>query len=508
MSLLTVRALGVTLAEPLFADLSFTLARGDRLGLIAANGRGKSTLLAMLAGQAAPTTGEITRARGARIGLVPQDPPAGLLALPLDQVVAGGLDDPDQDWRVAIALDDLAVPEDLRSRPLNALSGGWQRTALLARTLVGEPDVLLLDEPTNHLDLARVGLLERLLTGLPRQMAVILASHDRAFLDAVTTRSLFLRPERSRDFALPYSRALAALTEADEADERRFQNDLARVDQMRRQAARLKNIGINSGSDLLTVKHKQLNERADRLEAQARPAHQERSSGAIRLDPTGSHAKALVTLADAAVTAPDGRTLYRTGQLWVNPGDRIVVMGPNGAGKSRLLAAVAGALPGAAAPGTGGITVAPSARAGIADQEMTALAEDPTPFAAVTRRFDIGDTRARAALGAAGIDQARQGGPIAALSGGQRARLMMLILRLSRPNLYLLDEPTNHLDIPGQEALEAELQRPEAAALIVSHDRHFVRAVGTRFWLIQRARLVEVEGPDPWFAAMLAGAER
>ena len=240
-------------------------------------------------------------------------------------------------WRAEIALDDLAVPEDLRDRPVAALSGGWQRIAMLARAAVTEPDLILMDEPTNHLDLARIGALQGWIAARPRDLTLIVASHDRAFLDAVTTRTLFLRPERSRDFPLPYSRARDALDEADEADGARFENDMRKADQLRRQAAKLKNIGINSGSDLLITKTKQLTDRAEKMEDAARPAHKERSAGAIRLAHGGTHAKALVSLEDATVAAPDGRALFRTGRTWIARGDRVVLLGPNGAGKSRLM---------------------------------------------------------------------------------------------------------------------------------------------------------------------------
>ena len=184
----------------------------------------------------------------------------------------------------------------LRDTALADLSGGWQRTSLLARAAVSEPDILALDEPTNHLDLSRIGILQRWLKALPRDVAVIAASHDRAFLDAVTSRSLFLRDAGSRTFALPYSRARAALAEADAAQGRQFENDLAKAEQLRRQAAKLKNIGINNGSDLLVVKTKQLKERAEKIEAQAKAAFKEVSAGEIRLANSGTHAKALVTL--------------------------------------------------------------------------------------------------------------------------------------------------------------------------------------------------------------------
>ena len=198
-----------------------------------------------------------------------------------------------------MTLDSLEVPEVLRHRPLGRLSGGWQRLALIARVWVGDPDMLLLDEPTNHLDLARISQLEDWLNALPRDIPVVIASHDRAFLDATTNRTLFLRPEHSPVFQLPYSQARTALDEVDSSEQRRYEQDLKTAQQLRRQAAKLSNIGINSGSDLLVVKTKQLKQRADRLEDAARPGHQERSSGAIKLANRGTHAKILVTLDDA-----------------------------------------------------------------------------------------------------------------------------------------------------------------------------------------------------------------
>jgi ATPase subunit of ABC transporter with duplicated ATPase domains len=487
----------------LFSELSFTVNPGDRIGLIAANGRGKSSLLACLAGLDSPTSGEITRARSLKTALVTQDVPVDHLPLTVRETVLGGLS-PDQadseSWRPDIVLDDLAVPADLRDRPLSALSGGWQRTALLARAAVSEPDIYLLDEPTNHLDLGRVLHLQDWLTALPRETGVIITSHDRAFLDQATNRSLFLRLERSRFFALPYSRARDELDKADQADRRRFANDLARADQLRRQAAKLKNIGINSGSDLLITKTKQLSDRAAKLEAEARPAHRETSAGAIRLANSGTHARALVSLDDAVIRAPDGRELFRTGRLWIEQGDRVVLLGANGTGKTQLIRSVLAAIKGE----TGAIRATPSLSLGHSDQMLAQLPPKATPFDLI-QTLTSADTAARGHLAGAGIRPDWQTRPIAQLSGGQKARLAMLILRLSDPNFYLLDEPTNHLDIEGQEALEDELQAQGATCLLVSHDRAFVRAVGTRFWQITGKRLVEVDGPEAFFAQGKAG---
>ena len=500
MTLLATKSLALTLGQPLFTDLSFSIEPGDRLGLIAANGRGKSSLLRCLAGTLEPTSGEITRTRGLKSALVDQDVPTSLLpltfreatlaALPTDQAAY-------ESWRAEIVLDDLCVPEALRDTPLSALSGGWQRTALLARAAIHEADLYLLDEPTNHLDLSRIGTLQRWLGTLPRDTAVITTSHDRAFLDAATTRSLFLRATASRIFALPYSRARAALEESDAADSRRFENDLNKADQLRRQAAKLKNIGINSGSDLLITKTKQLKDRAEKLEAAARPAHRETSSGAIKLANSGTHAKALVTLNDAPITTPDDLPLFHTGQKWIERGDRVVILGANGTGKSQMIRAVLAAIQ----TGHPMIKAAATLALGYSDQNLAQLPDAMTPQALISQHAN--DQTTKTLLAGAGIKPDWQTRPLGKLSGGQRARLAMLLLRLSNPNFYLLDEPTNHLDIEGQEALEQELLTQGATCLLVSHDRDFIRAVGSRFWQVEKRKLIEVDGPEPFFKAEL-----
>ena len=500
MTIININALGVILGDPLFTDLTLTISKGDRIGLVAANGRGKATLLEFLADLAEPTTGEITRARGLRVGYVKQNVPKEaldltlhewvLIALPAEQVEY-------ESWRVDVVLDGLKVPYDLQHRPLSELSGGWQRTAMLAAVWVTDPDILSLDEPTNHLDLYRIGLLQIWLTTLPRDVPVIITSHDRAFLDTTTNRTLFLRKERSRVFQLPFAAARIALDEVDAADERRFSNDLNKAQQLRKQAAKLKNIGINSGSDLLVVKTKQLNERAAQMEAAAKPAHQERTAGDIRLVNSGTHAKALITLNDIQVETPDGRPLYKTGQKWVLPGDRIVLLGANGTGKTQLVKMIQQAL----TASSGLVKCAPSVVPAYSDQHLSQLSDSDTPMTAVAGTFDIGDQRARGVLAGAGVTMQMQDTKIGALSGGQKARLAMLVLRLQNPNFYLLDEPTNHLDIEGQEALEDELIELDASCLLVSHDRSFLRQVGNRFWWINGKKLEEVESPEPFLNA-------
>jgi ATPase subunit of ABC transporter with duplicated ATPase domains len=507
MTLVNIRNLGVTLNAPLFSQLNLVVNAGDRIGLVAANGRGKSTLLRCMAGLIEAGEGEITKSRGLTIGYVEQDVPPALMDKPFRAAVLETLSIDQQaseSWRVDVALESLEVPEALRDKPLMQLSGGWQRLAMLARVLVQETDVLLLDEPTNHLDLERIGRLEAWLTTLPRDMPVIISSHDRAFLDATTNRTLFLRPEQSQVFALPYTRARAALGEVDASDERRNQRDLKAAQQLRQHAAKLNNIGINSGSDLLLSKTKQLKQRAEKLEDAAKPAHLERSAGLIRLANRGTHAKVLVALDDAAVATPDGRLLFKTGKQFICKGDRIVLLGPNGAGKTRLVAMLRKAIENPDVS-QAGIKATQSLALGYCDQALADLADTDTPMQTITRSFDVGDQRARSLLAGCGLSIEMQGRPIGRLSGGEKARLGMLVLRLTQPNFYLLDEPTNHLDIEGQETLEDELMAHQASCLLVSHDRNFVRNVASRFWVIDRKKLVEVEGPEGFFAAAGAG---
>src|SRR5438105_4706749 len=384
MTLINIRNLGVTLNAPLFYRLDLSINAGDRIGLVAANGRGKSTLLRCIAGMVEPSDGEITRSHGLTIGYVEQDVPSGLADTPFHAAVLDMLPverRASEAWRVDVALESLDVPEALRERPLKQLSGGWQRFAMLARIVVAEADVLLLDEPTNHL---------------------------------------------------------------------------------------------------------------------------ERSAGTIKLANRETHAKVLITLDDAAVAAPDGRLLFKTGKQFICKEDRIVLLGPNGAGKTRFVAMLRQAIENPQIT-QAGIKVSQSLALGFCEQNLADLSDADTPMHVLTRRFEVGDQRARALLAGSGLSVAMQSRPIGRLSGGQKARLGMLLLRLAQPNFYLLDEPTNHLDIEGQEALEDLLLEHQASCLLVSHDRNFVRAVGSRFWLIERKKLVELEGPEGFFASIATG---
>ncbi len=500
MTLINISSLGVTRGHRLFSDLNLTIAKGDRIGLVAANGRGKSSLMACLAGELDPTEGQITRARGLRVGTVKQNLPQRALSFSFYDWVLGALAKEQADyesWRVDIVLGDLKVPLDLVRKPLNELSGGWQRTAMLAAVWVQEPDILLLDEPTNHLDLGRISLLQAWLAKLPKDVPVIITSHDRAFLDAATEQTLFLRPQGSRLFQHSFGQARDALAAEDAADERRFANEMSKARQLRRQAAKLKNIGINSGSDLLLTKTKQLSVRASQIEGSAAAAHKENNAGAIKLTNRGTHAKALITLDDICVQTPSGRLLYKTGQKWICKGDRVILLGANGAGKTQLIKMIHSAF---ARQGSE-VKCASSVIAGYSDPSLSQINMDQSAMESTTQHFEISDQRARGLLAAAGLSMAHQNRKITTLSGGQKARLALLLLRLKTPNFYLLDEPTNHLDIDDQEALEEELISHRLPCLIVTHDRSFLRNIGTRFWWIEHGKLQEYDSPEPFLGA-------
>jgi ATPase subunit of ABC transporter with duplicated ATPase domains len=493
MSLIHSRGVGIISPRPLFQNLDLTIHATDRIGLIAGNGMGKTTLLRCLARQVEPAAGEITYRRGLRVGFVEQDVPVTLLDLTMTEAIRRALPVAEREthsWKIGLVLDMLETPGAMRDRKLSELSGGWQRLALIARVWVTDPDVLLLDEPTNHLDSQRLEVLENWINHATEGVAMVIASHDRQFLDGCTNRTLFLRQDESRLYAHPFSRARALLADDDAARESKLARDTKEADRLRRSAGHLRNVGINSGSDVWLKKSKQLAGRAEAIEQSLRPLARTRT-GEIRLTNRGTHAKVLIALEDVPVATPDGTALFRTGTMRIFQRDRIVVTGANGVGKSVFVRLLRRAMDGET---IAGINVTPSVVTGYIDQQMSQLPAAETLLDFVAGQFRVGDQRGVSLLAGAGFDFDTRRRPIARLSPGQKARLGLLALRLTEPNFYLMDEPTNHVDIAGQERLEAEILAHEATCVLVSHDRFFVRAIGTRFLRIEGGRLIETEG--------------
>ena len=496
MSLIHVRKLGVFSPRVLFQNLDLAVHESNRIGLIGGNGAGKTTLLRCLAGHAEPSTGQITRRRGLRVGFVEQDVPANLLELTLNEAVRRAIPLAEREtgaWKTGMVLDLLDAPAAIRERKLSELSGGWQRLALIARAWVADPDVLLLDEPTNHLDLQRLVVLEEWINHATEGVAMVIASHDRQFLDNCTDHTLFLHPEDSHAYAHPFSRARGLLAADDAARETKLARDGKEAERLRRNAGHLQNVGVNSGSDLLLKKSKQLAGRAEAIERTLRPVVKTRA-GDIRLATRVTHAKVLIKLDDVAIAAPNGQILFHTEALRIFQHDRIVVGGANGVGKSQFIRLLHRAT--LEQEASSGIIVSSTVIVGYLDQQMSQLPSEPTPLDFLTSQFRLGDQRCVSLLAGAGFDIATQRRPIAKLSSGQKARLGLLVLRLEEPNFYLLDEPTNHVDIAGQERLEAEILAHDTTCVLVSHDRFFARAIGTRFLRIEGNRIREAEAPD------------
>jgi ATPase subunit of ABC transporter with duplicated ATPase domains len=507
MSSMNLRQVGILTPHSLFQDLNFTIGGSERLGLVAGNGAGKSTLLRCLAGLTEPMSGEIIRSRGLRLEFVEQDVPGNLLDLTLAEAVRRALPLAERDanaWRVDVALDEFDTPAELRDRPVRALSGGWQRLAMIARAWVSEPDMLLLDEPTNHLDLAKIELLESWISDPTHRIPMVIASHDRRFLDTCTTRTLFLRPETSRLYEHPYTRARHLLAADDAAQAAKFAKDRTEADRLRRSAGALRNIGINSRSDAAQKKSMQMGQRAESLEQTLRPLQKERA-GDIRLGSRSTHARVLVTIDDVAIATPDGQLLFHTGKLNVAQGDRIVLLGRNGVGKSLFVGLLNRAI--TDRDSVPGVQVQVSVVPGYIDQQMSQLPSTDTPLDLIAGKFRLGDQRSVSLLAGAGFGVEQQHQSIARLSPGQKARLGLLALRLTEPNLYLLDEPTNHVDIVGQERLEAEILAHGATCVLASHDRSFVKTVATRCLLIEAGKVDEIDLPRE-FEGTVAGRSR
>ena len=477
----------------LFSGLDLVVNAGDRIGLVGHNGSGKTTLLDLLAGDSAPDGGEVQRRRGLKQARVEQFLPDGLADVTLlDAVAKRGPED--ARWRAEVLLDGFGFGAADFALPVGALSGGQQNRLMFARALMSEPELLFLDEPTNHLDLATLVVFERMLGDFAG--AFVLVSHDRSFLDAVTSETAFLRDGRLYRFAMPYSHARVALVEMDDASARARRAEEAEIDRVRRSARRLAEWGRNYDSEKFARRARNMEKRASRLEddktfvSAGSPLSLELSLGATR-------SRQALAIDDVEIGVA-GRRLFAIDELVVRPGERVALLGHNGVGKSTFIRTLVAALD----PGDPGIRFSPQTVLGYYDQELDEVdgAESVMEFA--VRRSDRQEQPVRQALIQAGFPYSEHGKRVGELSGGERARLLFLVLSLNAPNFLVLDEPTNHIDIAGKEALEAQLLDSRATVLVTSHDRHFLMTVANRYLLIRDGRLVEETGLEAFFAGV------
>ena len=486
--------------RPILENVSLGLDSDDRVGLVGVNGSGKTTFLRLVAGDERPDAGRITLAEGVTVGYLPQNPPYSAEATVLEAVFAAS------DERMRLLLDyeracgELAAAGGDERRALervselahqleasgaweletnarmvlgrlgisdtNArmgeLSGGQRKRVALAHALIERPGLLILDEPTNHLDAETISWLEDYLARYSG--ALLLVTHDRYFLDRVTTRILEVERGAVQAFDGNYAYYL----------EKKEEQETARASegQKREMLIRRELAWLRRGAKARTRKSKARVERAEGLIAQPKEASRaelDMSVGSTRLG------KKVLELRDITKSY-DGRALIGGFSRTLRPGERVGIIGPNGAGKTTLLEIIAGRV----APDAGSLEVGQTVRLGYYDQESRALDEQERVIdyiRAVAERVETADgsfITAGQMLERFLFDGAMQYAPIAKLSGGERRRLYLLRVLMGAPNVLLLDEPTNDLDIPTLITLEDYLDGFHGNLIVVSHDRYFL----------------------------------
>ncbi|MGI8752739.1 MAG: ABC-F family ATP-binding cassette domain-containing protein [Acidimicrobiales bacterium] len=435
----------------LFESIAVTVADGDRVGVVGINGTGKSTLLRVLAGTEEPDAGVVRRGRGVRIGLLDQRPelPAG----PVSAAVGDG-------WEAAAILERLGMGA-YAEVDVDRLSGGQAKRVSLARALVEPSELLVLDEPTNHLDMGAVGWLTRRLLGRPG--GLILVTHDRHLLDAVSTRIVELDRGRAYVHEGGYESYLAA----------RMQREAqaSEAEAVRANLARRELAWLRRGAPARTRKPQARIDAATRI-IEGRPDAPARGTGLDLAFSTPRLGALVIEAEGVSFSYGAGRPAVVAGvDLALEPGARLGIVGANGSGKSTLLDVLAGRRE----PTSGQLRRGPTVVVGYYDQSGTEL--DP---AARVREVVAGPTRApggpedKALMDRFWFGGALSHAPVSTLSGGERRRLQLLVVLATRPNVLLLDEPTNDLDLDTLRIVEDYLDEWPGTLVTVSHDRAFL----------------------------------
>ncbi|MCB2111296.1 MAG: ABC-F family ATP-binding cassette domain-containing protein [Defluviimonas sp.] len=509
--------------RPLFEAASATIPTGHKVGLVGANGAGKTTLFRLIRGELALESGEITLPRNARIGGVAQEAPASSVSL-IDTVLAADeeraallaeavhatdplriaeiqhrltdIDAWSAEARAAAILSGLGFDAEAQARPCSDFSGGWRMRVALAGVLFAQPDLLLLDEPTNYLDLEGALWLESYLARYPHTVIVI--SHDRGLLNRAVGAILHLENRKLTLWSGGYdafarARAERAAVQAAEARKQaaRRAHLQSFVDRFRYKAS--KAVQAQSRLKMLEKMTPILAPDAARRVAFAFPAPEQ-------LSPP------IITMEGAAV-GYGGDPVLRRLTLRIDQDDRIALLGRNGEGKSTLSKLLAGKLQ----PDTGRITRSSKLRIGyFAQHQVDELVIGETPLQHLQRmRRDEAPAKLRARLAGFGLGADQAETEVGRLSGGQKARLSLLLATLDAPHLLILDEPTNHLDIESREALVEALTEYAGAVVLVSHDMHLLGLVADRLWLVKDAGVSAYAGDlDQYRQELLSGEER
>jgi len=518
-------------ANKLFDDITFTVASGERWGVVGRNGTGKTTLFRLLTGEITPTRGQVARQPGIRVSLLEQhrdfgdavtiwEAAAGQFAdlLALERSLMGqaarlehdssesALDRYGRDLerfereggytiapRVDAVLHGLGFdPAMARATPVAVLSGGERGRLGVARQLVSPADVLLLDEPTNHLDLETTKWLEDYLATV--STTVLLISHDRAFLAAVVDHVLHFEG----DSATAYDGGYASFVE---------QRTLRRLTQFRQYEQQQRKVASERdyiARNLAGQNSKQAKGRRKRLESMPRlsaPVSDE-ATMAVRFE-TADRGGDRVAIAEHATISVGDRVLVEDLTATLMRGETLGVLGSNGSGKSTLIKALVGMHPvtrGELRVG-GGIVV------GYYRQDLAQVPLDKTLYEVINDLRPTWDRRlVQGHLGRFGFSGDEVQRRADTLSGGERARVALAMLMLSRANLLILDEPTNHLDVESIEALEDAIDQYEGTVLLVSHDRELLRTLTTRLWVLHDRHVTDFD--DNFAAWEIVSAER
>ncbi|MGR3485211.1 MAG: ABC-F family ATP-binding cassette domain-containing protein [Paracoccaceae bacterium] len=518
--MLRLTDLGYSVAgRPLLEGASATIPTGHKVGVVGRNGTGKTTLFRLIRGELTLDAGSISLPSGARIGGVAQEVPGDGTSL-IDTVLAADTEraallaeDPTDPARIAevqtrladidawsaeargaTILKGLGFTDAEQAMPCSAFSGGWRMRVALAAALFAAPDLLLLDEPTNYLDLEGALWLESYLARYPHTVLVI--SHDRGLLNRAVGGILHLEDRKLTYYATPYDKfaeVRAAKLAVAESENRKAKERVAHlqsfVDRFRAKASK----AVQAQSRLKMI---------EKIKLTATP--QEAALRAFTFPEPEELNPPIVNMDGAAVGYADTPVLDRL-TLRIDQDDRIALLGRNGEGKSTLSKLLAERLH----PMKGRVGRSSKLRVGFfAQHQLDELHADETPIQHVRRlRPDEAPARLRARLAGFGLTADQADMTAARLSGGQKARLALLLATIDAPHMLILDEPTNHLDIESREALVEALTAYTGAVILVSHDMHLLSLVADRLWLVKDGRVAPYEGDLEDYRRMLLSSD-
>jgi len=485
---LALREAAVTFGgKPLFSGISLGLGRGERVCLVGANGSGKSTILKALAGELELDHGERFVQPGLKIGYLPQSPSfsaGGSVA----SYVAGGLGADEHDYRVDRALSHLSLDG---ARDVQTLSGGEGRRAALARVIATEPDLMLLDEPTNHLDLPTIEWLEQEL--LDYSGGVLMISHDRAFLNRLTQRLLWL--DRGRMFEHE-----GGFAEFEDWSQRIIEQESAEAYRLKKRIEQ-EEYWLQRGVTARRSRNEGRRRNLFALREERRTSLKAQGVAKLELGEAEAGGRRVIEAKDVSksYTRPDGSVLpvVRNFSTRILRGDRVGLIGPNGAGKTTLLKILTGEM----APDSGSVRLGIGLKPISLDQRREGFDLDATLWK--TLAPGGGDSimvngRQKHVVGYLRdflFDEKQAVMPVRALSGGERARLLLAKLFAQPSNLVVLDEPTNDLDMDTLDLLQEVLSEYDGTVLIVSHDRDFLDRLTTSVIAVEgEGRVAEYPG--------------